>query len=45
LKSIYPLDVDAARTQIGDMMIDMGNKKRARQIEKLRKAAERMFKG
>ena len=45
LKSIYPPDVDAARTKIGDMMIDIGNKKRARQIEKARKAAERMFKG
>tara|TARA_B000000609_G_scaffold110953_1_gene85792 strand:- start:31 stop:414 length:384 start_codon:yes stop_codon:yes gene_type:complete len=43
LKSIYPPDVDVARTQIGDMMIDIGNKKRARQIEKARKAAERMF--
>ena len=45
LKSTYPPTADATRTQIGDMMIDIGNKKRARQIEKARKAAERMFKG
>ena len=44
-KSIYPPDVDAAETQIGDMRIDIGDKKRARQIEKLRKAVERMYKG
>ena len=45
LKSIYPPDVDAARTKIGDIMIDIGDKKIARQLEKSRKKAERMFKG
>ena len=44
-KSIYPPDVDAAETQIGDMRIDIGDKKIARQIEKARKKAERMYKG
>jgi len=44
LKSIYPPDVDAARTKIGDIMIDIGDKKIARQLEKARKKAERMFK-
>ena len=45
LKSIYPPDVDVARTKIGDMMIDIGDKKIARQLEKARKKAERMFRG
>ena len=44
-KSIYPPDVDAAETQIGDMRIDIGDKKIARQIERARKKAERMYKG